>query len=445
MKPSRMLPAHLLLILFAASLPACAGPIAWDSRVEIARGPGEKGPWEQNDSRYRYVDDPAVSIGPDGGAAVAWVDQARKDVFFQLLSPQGRAQLPQALNVSRSGDTFSWLPRMERAPDAPERIYMLWQEIIFSGGSHGGDILFSRSDDNGRSFSQPINLSRSRAGDGKGRINAKVWHNGSLDLAAGPDGVLYAAWTEYEGGLWFSRSEDGGRRFSPPQRIAGGVGDKPARAPSLAVGKDRSVYLAWTTGEDEGADIHVAASRDRGKRFGRPVIVAADDGYADTPKLAAGPDGALHLVYAQSDGGPFARFQVHYTRSMDGGRTFEPSRAVSAPLPDSADSARYPYLGVDAAGRVAVVYELYPDYRREPRGLGISVSADGGHAFSEPEAVPHSADPEGGTNGSHQGWLMEKLDVTDDGSVAIANSSMAQGRQSRVWLIRGEMAAVSRR
>ena len=61
------------------------------------------------------------------------------------------------------------------------------QEIIFSGGSHG-DMLFARSDDNDATFSEPLNLSRSMGGDGKGRINVKVWHNGSPDLVSGPDG-----------------------------------------------------------------------------------------------------------------------------------------------------------------------------------------------------------------------------------------------------------------
>ena len=44
---------------------------------------------------------------------------------------------------------FSWLPRMRSRP-AIERSVVLWQEIIFSGGSHGGEILFARSNDGGR-------------------------------------------------------------------------------------------------------------------------------------------------------------------------------------------------------------------------------------------------------------------------------------------------------
>ena len=43
-------------------------------------------------------------------------------------------------------------------------------------------------------------------GDGKGRITKDVWHNGSLDIAAGPDGTIHAVWTDYEGALWLTRS-----------------------------------------------------------------------------------------------------------------------------------------------------------------------------------------------------------------------------------------------
>lgn len=428
--------SFFIAILVSASV--AAAPVTWHGVIEIATGGGEKGPWQQNESRYRYVDDPTVVIDQRDNVAVAWVDQTRKDIFFQRLAPDGSRQLAEPVNVSRNPSTFSWLPRMERAPDSPDRIYVLWQEIIFSGGSHGGEILFARSDDNGATFSPPINLSNSIGGDGKGRINAKVWHNGSLDLVAGPDGALYAAWTEYDGPLWFSRSADGGKSFSRPQQIAGGGNARPARAPSLALGKDRTVYLAWTTGEDDGADIHVAASADGGTTFGQPNIVAPSEHYADAPKLAVGPDSVLYLVYAQSNGDAFAKFHIRYTRSGDHGKTFEPPRTISNPLPASMESARYPSFSIDAAGRQFVLYELYPDHRQNPHGLGFSVSSNGGQTFSLSEIVPESADPTGGTNGSHQGLLMKKLAVNRDGSVAIVNSSLKQGKQSRVWLMRGE-------
>lgn len=414
----------VLLVVFIAAADA-AQPFAWHGSTDIAVGRGERGPWRQNESKYDYVDDPTVAINDRGEVAVAWVDQARKDVFFQRFSADGKKQ-GQPINVSRSPQTFSWLPRMVLQQG---KIFVLWQEIIFSGGSHGGDILFARSQDGGGRFSQPVNLSNSVAGDGKGRINKDFWHNGSLDLAADADGTLYAAWTEYEGALWFTRSADGGRTFSGLLKISGDHA-RPARAPSLALGRERTVYLAWTVGEDDAADIRVAKSSDGGATFTEPRIVERSKGYSDAPKLAVDPRGALHLVYCESSGGPFEQSHVRYTRSTDGAQTFEPPRQISKP------GSGFPALSIDARGHLYVVWEIFPDPRDYPRGMGLAVSRDGGKSFTPPTVVPASIDPAGGSNGSHQGLLMNKLAVNRDGALAIVNSSLKDNERSRVWLIR---------
>jgi hypothetical protein len=427
-----------IVLLLPAVLGALAPALLWQAGTEIAIGRGERGPWQQNDSRYDFVDDPSVAIDDSGNVAVVWVDQAAKDVLFQRFAADGRKQLEQPVDVSRDPQTFSWLPRVAIAPDVPNAIFVLWQEIIFSGGSHGGDILFARSDDGGRSFTKAINLSSSQGGDGKGRINRDIWHNGSLDLVAGPKGTLYAAWTEYDGALWLSRSSDAGRSFAPAQRIDAAA-RHPARAPSLALGADRTVYLAWTTGEDEGADIQFSKSTDGGANFSRPDRVAPSKNYSDAPKLAVGPGGVLHLVYAESSGGPFARYHVRYTRSADGGSSFEAPREISRPMPGPFAGAAFPSLCVDAQGRVYVLWELYADERQSPRGLGFTVSVDGGRSFASPGVVPQSMDPAAGFNGSSQGLLMRKLAVSAEGEVAIVNSSLKQGSHSRVWLMRGAL------
>ncbi|GAB3537951.1 hypothetical protein GCM10027343_02430 [Noviherbaspirillum agri] len=433
----------LITLAAAAATVAAAAPVPlrWLDSTDIATGRGEKGPWQQNDSRYDYVDDGTVALDADGNIDVAWVEQGKKDVFFQRLSTDRAMPLAPPVNVSQSPATFSWLPRIAHAPgapDAPGTIYLLWQEIIFSGGSHGGDMFFARSTDNGARFSEPVNISNSIGGDGKGRISRDVWHNGSYDLLAGPDGALYAVWTEYDGPLWFSRSVDGGKSFSRPKQIGGGTNAKPVRAPSLALGKDGTLYLAWRTGEDAGADIHVARSADGGERFSKPIVVAPGDTYSDAPKLAVGQDGVLHLVYAQSSSGPFGKYRILYTRSTDGAKSFDAPREVSKPLPSSIDSASFPSLALDGVGRLYVSYELFPDPSKRPRGLGMVVSADGGRSFSAPGVVPESSDPAGGSNGSHQGLLMSKIAASRNGTVAIINSSLQQGRQSRVWLMRGK-------
>lgn len=411
--------------------------IDWKTVEEIAVGRGEKGEWQQNESRYDYVDDPTVDIDDQGGIALAWVDQARKDVFFQRIETGGKNSA--AINVSGSPETFSWLPRIELAPDNPEAIYMIWQEIIFSGASHGGEMFFARSTDGGKSFNPPINISHSFGGDGKGRINKEVWHNGSYDLAVAPDGGIHVAWTEYDGMLWSARSNDGGKSFSKPQHIAGSR-DSPARAPALAVDGKGLIYLAWTTGENEGADILITRSEDKGATFARPKAVAQSPTYSDAPKLAVDAKDRLHLAFAESDGGPFGNYHVRYTRSFDGARSFEAPRNLSLPMPSGISGAAFPSLAVAADGKIVLTWELYPRKSARPRGLGIAWSRNGGDRFSPPGIVPHSADPDGGGNGSHQGLLMKKLAVNDQGAIAVVNSSLLPGLHSRVWLMRGSLA-----
>lgn len=438
--------ALFLLVAISAVATAAApadaqAPITWDPIVEIAAGGGQRGPWRQNDSNYDYVDDPSAALDARGAAAVAWVDQRRKDVFYQVYERDGTPRLKQPVNVSRSPHVFSWLPRVVLSPSHPGDVFILWQEIVFSGGSHGGDIFFARSSDGGASFSTPMNLSSSIGGDGKGRINKDIWHNGSLDLAIGRNGALYAAWTEYDGPLWFSRSQNRGESFSKPMLLAGSGNASPARAPALAVGPDDTLYLAWTIGEDKTADIRIATSTDGGVSFSAPKIVAQTRGYSDAPKLAVDRNGTVHLVYGESSGGPFERYHVRYTRSRDRARTFEPARDISKPLPQGIQSAAFPALDLDEQDNVYVLWELFPDSRAHPRGLAIAYSRDRGETFERPSVVPGSSDPAGASNGSHQGLLMRKLAVNGAGSIAVVNSSLKAGGKSRVWLMRGRVPA----
>jgi hypothetical protein len=407
-------------------------PIRWEPLREIATGGGERGPWRQNDSRFDHVDDPSVAFDASGAAVVAWVDHRPKDVLVQIYERDGTPRLAQPVNVSNTPAVFSWLPRLVVSPVHPGDVFILWQEIIFSGGSHGGDILFARSLDGGATFEAARNLSSSIGGDGKGRLSEKSWLNGSLDLAIAADGALYAAWTEYDGQLWFTRSTDRGASFAPPLQIAGDPA-RPARGPTIA-SHASAVHLAWTTGEDASADIRFATSRDGGATFEPAVLVATTAGYSDAPKLVADRNGTLHLVHAESAGGPLDRYHVRYARSRDG-RRFEPARALSR----GDDGAGFPSLAIDDRGAVHVVWEVYPDHREPPRGLAIAISRDGGETFSAPAVVPGSADPIGGGNGSFQGRLMRKLAVRGD-TLAIVNSSLALGRSSRVWLMRGQLA-----
>ena len=421
--------------------------LTWQDRIMIASGGGYRGPWQMNESVYDYVDDPAAALDEKGSIGVVWADQARKDIFFQRFSPEGREQLPEPVNVSKSPNLFSWLPKIVMTSSDPQEIDVLWQEIIFSGGSHGGDILFARSTDGGRTFSEPLNLSNDLAGSGKGRRTKDNWDNGSLDLAKGPEGNLYVAWTEYEGTLWCSRSTDQGATFSPPVRVVGQSGGHPhARGPSLAVGAQGVVYLAWTVGEEAAADIHFSTSLDQGRSFTEPKIAHQSGGHADAPKIAVDPAGTVHLVYAESPKGPLEPYHIEYLRMKKGKERFAPPVSLSSPPSKRFESVSFPTLAIGGHNHLFVLWEifpgpavgsLFPGPSNRPKGIGFTYSSDGGQSFAKPSIIPGSLEPEQGFNGSLQGLLMQKLAANNRGDIAVVNSTFKPGQRSQIWLILG--------
>jgi hypothetical protein len=382
-----------------------------------------------NESDFDYVDDATVALADSGALGVAWADNSQKDVFFQMYGADGSPKLKAPTNVSQSPQIFSWLPRLVISGD---QVFALWQEIVFSGGSHGGDVFFSRSADAGASFSDPLNLSRSIGGDGKGRLTEQHWDNGSLELIRDAAGTLLAAWTEYDGALWFSRSSDEGHSFTAPLRI-GGSDQIPARGPSLARAQGGELYVVWASGEGGTGALLLATSRDAGQTFDAPRSIVDSKGQVDAPKLVVDARSVLHLVYEErlNDETPP---RVRYTRSSNAARSIEPPRTISAPA-----GASFPSLSLAASGHVAVAWLLPASASAPARGIELTLSRDGGERFSRPELVPGTGEPALGVNGSRQGKLMRFLAANAAGALAVASSSFREGQSSRIRVARGQV------
>ena len=435
--------ASLLAIAALTTLTACQpqaerevdGAVAWQSLTTVADGDGHRGPWRMNESEFHYVDDPAVALSGDGDSLVAWVDNRAKEIFLTRIDSRGEPRDAGPTRVSSSPEVFSWLPRLIVAPDE-RQVLVTWQEIEFTGGSHGGEILLARSEDGGASFAEPVNLSNSRAGAGKGRLDAETWDNGSLDLVLAADGTVLVAWTEYEGRLKVVHSTDGGRSFSDPVHVAGD-GDRPARAPALTAAGD-TVLVAWTFGEDPAADIHIAASDDRGGSFSTPRPVHERPGHADAPALAVADDGTVHLVHAEGRDGPQGPGQLVYTRSAGNPLTFEPARVVLEQSPRARAHAGFPELAA-AGEQVIIAWHILELERPVALGLGLMHSDNGGGRFSGPELIPGTEPPEGGIGGGLQGLLTRKLATDASGSVALAHSLFVPDQASQIKLVRGRL------
>lgn len=443
MKPYR---TACCIVLFSVLFSTCEQPsptaeanpasaaIHWQEPLTIATGKAQAGPWRMNETELHYVDDPTVALRDDGVLAIAWVDNEHQELFSQRYDAEARPQT-EAINVSRSPDIFSWLPRILFTAD--NHVYVLWQEIVFSGGSHGGEIFFARSEDGGNSFSKPRNLSATIAGAGKGRLSEHQWDNGSLDFILGPAGEIFVAWTEYEGALRFRRSLDGGRSFSDTIHV-NGSDQQPARGPTLAIAPTGRLYVAWAVGKNESADIHLTTSDDRGQSFAATRITHHSEGQADTPGLAVDAEGRVHLVYAERPMEASEYFHVFYLTLNEAGEAASEPRALS-PYPAENEGAQAPVIRVDSESRLYVVWEHHSDPSRFARGMGYAFSPDAGQTFTEPAMLPGSRGNSGAVNGSLQGQLTQKLSVNDRAELAVVNSHFRLGDKSRIVLIRGKV------
>ncbi|MFQ6019102.1 MAG: hypothetical protein ACE5KF_13025, partial [Kiloniellaceae bacterium] len=90
--------------LIAAPAPRQAGAsgVTWEEKIEVASGGAYRGPWRMNESEFHYVDDPTVAINEQGFVGVAWADQSRQDIFFQIYEPDGKRRFEEPVNVSGS-------------------------------------------------------------------------------------------------------------------------------------------------------------------------------------------------------------------------------------------------------------------------------------------------------------------------------------------------------
>ncbi|MBI1742711.1 exo-alpha-sialidase [Candidatus Acetothermia bacterium] len=418
----------------------------WGQKIEVASSGGiniEVRPWRGcSATRWDYVDDPSAAINDAGFVAVAWADQQSRDVYLHMYAPDGRLLFKQPVNISNNGSTFSWLPKMIITSTDPIRVYVLWQEIIDNGGTHCGDILFARSLDGGQTFETPLNLSNDAAGSGKGRVNRNGWSNGSLDLVLGPEGNLYATWTEYEGTLWFSRSTDQGATFSAPKPIANTGDAKPARDPALATDAQGTIYLAWAEGDNPTGDIQFTKSTDQGQTFSKPIIAYHDSDYSDAPSLLVDSHGTLHLIYNELSIRPqgcLVNGLLHYLRSADGGQTFVKVNSISDPEKDFFIPKN---MGMDGRGTVYVVWYIWDrgcTGEEKPRGMGFSYSTDGGQTFASPSVVPDSDDLT--LNIGFEGWSGgQRIAVNKTGAIAVVFGTFKKDVDSHIWLIRGQAA-----
>lgn len=211
----------------------------------------------------------------------------------------------------------------------PNNLYIGWTHFTLAAS----DLFFSRSTDDGKTWSAPIKLN---SVPGLPRDD-----NGALEGFHGvvaPDGTLYTIWDD-RSGIMMATSRDGGATFTHDRRIlpAGpgyfGINGVARSNGFPQIGLDPrtkphggNLYVSWSDYTDGDVDVFVSTSADHGRTWGPPVRVNSDPIHNGADQffqwMAVDPEnGAVNLVFydRRPDN---QQTTVTLARSTDGGRSF---------------------------------------------------------------------------------------------------------------------------
>src|SRR5262249_37390256 len=229
----------------------------------------------------------------------------------------------------------------------------------------------------GLTFSQPLDVSRS----------AGVAFD--PEIAIDPNDAINVAWQDTAPGksvIMFSRSTDHGRTFSQPKQISTGTGD--ATEAALANDSDGRISIAWVDETPGHAEAFYARSTDAGASFSNPVQVSNfPTGDVHKPTLTTFGN-IVYLAFQNGDlfgEEVIKNRQVFLIKSEDAGLSFGEVEQVSSAIP-SKGRAHSPAMVVDSKGVLHIVWIDSSVLGNDEGLLFYSRSADG-HKFSEERMI----------------------------------------------------------
>jgi N,N-dimethylformamidase beta subunit-like protein/BNR repeat protein len=245
--------------------------------------------------------------------------------------------------------------------------YVIWQS---NPQGRNGEIVFTRSTDNGATFEKPVSLTGNE-GHTKVNFNGTTQKSDSnkqnnLTLTYSPRFVLvpgnkevYVVWyrgfnTLFRGNyyllndIFFTRSTDNGATFEKPVSLTNyyvwpkdsdneGSFEKPVSLsgysgwdPNLeiAASKFNYVYVTWQSNpQGRNGEIVFTRSTDNGATFEKPITVSDRNGNSVGPKIAVSDDNQVYVAWQSNPQG--RNGEIVFTRSTDNGATFEKPITVS--------------------------------------------------------------------------------------------------------------------
>jgi hypothetical protein len=261
-------------------------------------------------------------------------------------------------------------------------LYVGWTQFTLTQSV----ILFSRSVDDGVTWSKPVRIS---TGAGLPRDD-----NGAVEGftgTVGPDGTLYVVWADGTH-IVFTYSRDGGRTFAPSRGIIPIAPpyfhitnvDRTDGFPVISIDPHGGngaglLYVTWSDYRNGDVDVFCSTSEDRGRTWAPAVRVNSDAIHNGADQffqwLAVDPvTGAANLIFYDRRDDPENRNAVVVlARSTDHGRTFHNYLWMGEPFDPNND-----FIG-DYTGIAAYGGRIYGVWTEERPRLSRREAAEPSH------------------------------------------------------------------
>ena len=207
-------------------------------------------------------------------------------------------------------------------------LYVAWTRWSLTDSK----IMFSRSTDDGKTWSPAIEIDRT-----PGLPRDDNGANEGFDGTVGPDGRLYAIWSQ-DNYIFLTISRDGGKSFSrarpiihtAPIMFAVQAVERANGFPQIAIDpRSQRLFVTWSDYRNGDLDIFCSTSMDHGKKWSEPVRVNNDPIHDGADQffqwLAVDPaDGSADVVFYDRRADPTNKTQtVTLARSTDHGSSFQ--------------------------------------------------------------------------------------------------------------------------
>jgi len=265
-----------------------------------------------------------IALDANGGVYTAWqeskIGTTAIDLFFRTVNEGATLNEPVLLAPSILGYSYGQLQLSSSFPGEVCAAFTMFNTMY-----GGAEIVYTSSNDGGITFSQPVLVSDVDTVNSYSPTIATGWATSIAwndnNTTAGKTAIKYI------------QSEDGGTTFTSPKNINDSNGV--VLAPDVVLWGEGTVYAVWTqndalNGAEEGFDIFFTKSTDKGANFSTPVNISNYPQKSWRSRIKVDGAGTIYVVWVE--GSFFAERQLMFTRSVDGGSSFDKPRVLAGPL-----------------------------------------------------------------------------------------------------------------